>query len=188
MKNLQKQIAPQDSDIALKAKTFAIDMHNKVGQKYGDFGYHMHLYGVVNTLEKYSSVISHMTLRQQNNTFAAAWLHDTLEDCGAHVNFNTLKREFNVDVAEMVYALTNSKGRNPEEREDQNYFAGLQCNFGAKVVKICDRISNTSFSKSQKSNHFNKYSRKAPNFCEELWCVKVSRMISDLLSLSNIIS
>jgi (p)ppGpp synthase/HD superfamily hydrolase len=75
---------------------------------------------------------------------AAAWLHDTLEDCD--VTEKQLYEEFPIDVVNLVKDLTNpSKGHKglPRERRkamDREHLAGVSR--WAKIIKLIDRMDN----------------------------------------------
>ena len=54
-------------------------------------------------------------------TIAAAFLHDTIEDCG--VTQQDLIQEFNQDVAEIVFSLTKIKALSHQRRHDKDFVA-----------------------------------------------------------------
>lgn len=51
------------------------------------------------------------------------------------------------DVADIVYAVTNEKGKNRSERANEKYYQGIRENKLAVIVKICDRLANALYSK-----------------------------------------
>ena len=48
--------------------------------------------------------------------------------------------------AEIVYALTNEKGRTRAERAGEKYFLGIRETPYAPFVKLADRLANTTYS------------------------------------------
>ncbi|MCI6249622.1 MAG: hypothetical protein MR641_00070, partial [Bacteroidales bacterium] len=57
--------------------------------------------------------------------------------------------------AEVVYALTNDKGRTRAERAGEHYYAGIRATPYAPFVKLCDRLANMthSFTATDGSNN-----------------------------------
>ena len=47
---------------------------------------------------------------------------------------------------EVVYALTNDKGRTRAERAGEHYYAGIRATPYAPFVKLCDRLANMTHS------------------------------------------
>ena len=108
------------SDIEKKAKEFALKSHRKTNHKYDIFPYKLHLNIVVWFARKYIYLIP---IDKRNNVLAACWCHDTIEDC--RVTYNDIKNTLGDDVANIVYALTNDKGKNRKERAGDNYYKGI---------------------------------------------------------------
>ena len=93
--------------------------------------------------------------------YASAYLHDTIED--ARMTYNDVVKfirnfrpegitlpdvcvkELESQVPEIVYALTNEKGRNRDERADAIYYKGIRETRFASFVKMCDRLANLRF-------------------------------------------
>lgn len=139
----------------MTTKEFAIYHHQKTNHLYdGYLPYEYHLRMVVFNAEKYKHILSnidtksddikagslyHFELIQQ-----ACWCHDLIEDC--RINFYDVKVQATQYVADIVYACTNSKGRNRKEREDDAYFEGIKNTAGATFVKLCDRMANIQHS------------------------------------------
>lgn len=176
MKN--KSILPQDSDLALKAMRFAKDVHEKVQQKYDDQPYfYGHLTPVVDVAIEFILLVPN---EYRESVIAACWLHDTLEDCGAHVNYNTLKENFGRFTAELVFAVTNPKGRNRKERECDEYYSGIKDTMLATFVKLCDRIANARYGLKTESSMWKWYSNECNNFCYKLYDPELHSMFSEL--------
>jgi (p)ppGpp synthase/HD superfamily hydrolase len=74
---------------------------------------------------------------------AAAWLHDTLEDCGTELE---ALAQFGPKVADLVVELTNPSkqyphlSRSEKKRKDREHLASVSDE--AKMIKIVDRIDN----------------------------------------------
>ena len=81
-------------------------------------------------------------------TIAAAFLHDTIEDCG--VTQNDLEKEFNQEVAEIVFSLTKIKALSHQRRNDKDFvaeghrkiFLGMAKDIRVIIIKLCDRLHN----------------------------------------------
>lgn len=79
--------------------------------------------------------ITEATEGKDENLIAAAWLHDTIEDCD--VTYEQLVREFNQDVADLVMEVTH------EGQADSHgyYFPRLKTKRGI-MLKFADRLAN----------------------------------------------
>lgn len=74
---------------------------------------------------------------------ASCWLHDVIEDC--RVNYNDLKAEFDANVADIVYNVTNELGKNRAERAEKTY-PKIASDKRSLFVKCCDRLANMQHS------------------------------------------
>lgn len=63
------------------------------------------------------------------------------------------------DVADIVYAVTNEKGKNRSERANEKYYQGIRENKLAVIVKICDRLANALYSKLINSRMLDVYKK-----------------------------
>ena len=131
-------------------------VHASVNQHYGkDLPYSFHLRLAASYLTKYGH--QELTDASEFDTlYAAVYFHDSIED--ARMTYNDVKAEFErlnkecgcdihvVDAAEMVYALTNDKGRTRAERAGEAYYAGIRETAHAPFLKMCDRLANMKFS------------------------------------------
>jgi (p)ppGpp synthase/HD superfamily hydrolase len=95
----------------------------------------------------------------------ACLLHDTTEDGG--LSYNKIKKYFGLEVAEIVYAVTDELGRNRKEKHIKTY-PKIQANWKATVVKICDRIANIKHSKEFTSSKFYMYKDEHSFFVSSL--------------------
>ncbi len=96
----------------------------------------------------------------------ACWGHDLIED--TRTSYNDVSHHLGNDVANIVYAVTNEKGKFRSERANSRYYKGIRETPGAVFVKLCDRIANVQFSKLTKSRMFDMYVKENPHFISEL--------------------
>lgn len=92
----------------------------------------------------------------------SAWGHDLIEDC--RVSYNDVKNQLGQEVADIIYAVTNDKGRNRKERAGDKYYEGIRNTPGAVFVKLCDRIANVQYGKMTKSRMFEMYKKENDDF------------------------
>lgn len=150
----------------LRAKDFAYKYHTLVHQKYDGLSYSFHTNAVADIGCEYA----HLICGRPSDVISACHLHDTIEDCGAHINYHTIVDEFNESIAEIVFCVTNSTGRNVAEREDEEYYKRIRSNHDAIFVKLCDRIANAQYSKNTGSSHFKSYKDRNEQFEKSLYC------------------
>jgi (p)ppGpp synthase/HD superfamily hydrolase len=67
-------------------------------------------------------------------------------------------------IADIIYAVTNEKGKNRNERANEKYYEGIRSTPGAVFVKLCDRIANVQYSKMMKSRMFEVYGKEQFEF------------------------
>ena len=128
-------------------------LHESVNQFYdGDKPYGYHLDMVAKEVYAYG----HLVLVGEADLFPlfmGAWFHDSIED--ARVSYNDVKKialKFGLTeeqafmASEIVYALTNEKGRNRKERAGKRYYEGIRNTPYAPFVKMCDRMANIRYS------------------------------------------
>ena len=96
-----------------------------------------HLGKVVQVAEKF---IYYIDEENRMNVLASCWLHDSIED--GRLTYNDIKKRTNEEVAEIVYRLTNFKGKTRKERANDEYYQMIKEHPLALFVKLCDRISN----------------------------------------------
>ena len=108
--------------------------------------------------------LTYVTLREAASR--AVWGHDTIED--TRTSYNEVKEALGQEAADIIYAVTNEKGRNRAERANAAYYKGIRETPGAIFVKLCDRIANVQYGKLTKSSMFEKYGKENLNFLVEL--------------------
>ena len=151
--------ANQETILAIRDAAFAL--HASVGQTYsGQLPYSYHLGMVADAAMKYGAEV--VTDEQDILPVVfGAYYHDSIED--ARLTYNDVtkvaKQFMNESQAymatEVVYALTNDKGRTRAERAGEHYYAGIRATPYAPFVKLCDRLANMthSFTATDSSNN-----------------------------------
>jgi hypothetical protein len=62
------------------------------------------------------------------------------------MTYNDIRAVANPTVADIVYAVTNEKGKTRKDRANEKYYEGIkECDF-ASFVKLCDRLANAKYS------------------------------------------
>ena len=175
--NLQQKM-DELSPIINEIRNDAHALHASVNHAYDrirPYGFHLDM--VVNWVRKY---IEEVCVSEQDvlPIYFAAFYHDSIED--ARLSYNDVmriaKELMNEEQAylatEIVYALTNEKGRNRAERANEKYFAGIREIPYAPFVKLADRLANTSYAFSKgtaDSLRMSKvYREELPGFLEAL--------------------
>lgn len=145
-------------------KEFAIMSHENVNHKYGVYPYSYHLSMVVDVANEF---IDSIPEEDREIVLSACWMHDTIEDC--RLTYNDVKEVSGFEVAEIVYALSNEKGKNRKERANEKYYKGIREVKYASFVKLCDRIANVKHSKKEQSKMFEVYKKENENFVNQLF-------------------
>lgn len=157
-----------------KIKHDAHALHDSVNQKYDHIHpYGLHLDMVVSSVYKYGAEVC-ASEDDILPLFFGAYYHDSIED--ARLTYNDvmrLARQLMSDsqaliATEIVYALTNDKGRTREERAGEKYYQGIRETPYAPFVKLADRLANTTYSCTHANNTNNRmkevYARELPHF------------------------
>ena len=157
------------------AKEYAFRKHREVNQKYDDKCYTYHLQCVYSVAKEYIHLIPE---KDRDDVLASALLHDVIED--ARENYNDVLKQTNSNVADIVYALTNDKGKTRSERAGDKYYKGIRDTKYASFVKLCDRIANVEYSKEQGSSMYEKYKKENTNFFKKIYNEKYWILFSEL--------
>ncbi len=139
---------------------FAIEAHNSTNHLYDGKPYSIHLSMVHSIAINYINDIIPDFL--QDEVLSACWLHDTIEDC--RLTYNDLKKEFGENIAEIVYAVSNEKGKLRKERANDIYYSKIRNTPGATFVKMCDRLANIKYSKVTNSRRLDVYRNEHKEF------------------------
>ena len=175
--NLQQKL-DELAPIINEIRNDAHALHASVNHAYDrirPYGFHLDM--VVNWVRKY---IEEVCVSEQDilPIYFAAFYHDSIED--ARLSYNDVMKiakelmdeEQAYLATEIVYALTNEKGRNRAERANEKYFAGIREIPYAPFVKLADRLANTSYAFSKgtaDSLRMSKvYREELPGFLEAL--------------------
>lgn len=166
MKNLESKIK------------WCIEQHSSTNHTYdGYLPYEYHLRMVAGVYERFQHLLpknlimvevptyrdyTELVDRTHEVIYIACFGHDLIED--TRVSYNDVKTQLGYEAAEIIYALTNEKGKNRKERANDKYYKGIRDTNGAVFVKLCDRIANVEYSLSRKSSMFEKYQKENPEF------------------------
>ena len=115
-----------------EAMKFVDERHGN--QMYGGYPYFFHLLQVREVAREFGL---------SEDVELACLLHDVLEDTAT--SYNDVKDLFGARVAEIVYLLTDHKGRNRHERHVLTY-PEIAKDIDAVAAKFCDYIANRRFS------------------------------------------
>jgi (p)ppGpp synthase/HD superfamily hydrolase len=163
-----------------KAVSYAIKCHESTNHTYDGRPYSIHLEMVFNIALEHISIIP---LQHRDTVLSACWAHDVIEDC--RETYNDVASVLGTDVAEIVYALSNEKGKTRKERANDKYYKGIKnCPF-ASFVKLCDRIANIQYSKYSGSSMFDKYISETPDFVHQLYSAEYSPLFLKMYDLIN---
>ena len=192
--------ANQETILAIRDAAFAL--HASVGQTYsGQLPYSYHLGMVADAAMKYGAEV--VTDEQDILPVVfGAYYHDSIED--ARLTYNDVtkvaKQFMNesqaIMAAEVVYALTNDKGRTRAERAGEHYYAGIRATPYAPFVKLCDRLANMthSFTATDSSNNRMRavYQQEWEHFRQSITGESIDqrlalpeRMVQQILALLN---
>ena len=129
-----------------KAMAYAQQKH--MAQTYDQFPYFKHLENVYNVLIKFN-------FKEDNpedlEILIASWLHDSIEDTAT--SYNDIKQVFGVNVAEIVYCMTDELGRNRKEKKAKTY-PKIRSNSKSIIIKVADRIANIQHSIEENNTSF----------------------------------
>jgi hypothetical protein len=156
----------------------AHELHQSVNQTYGDdlpYGYHLDM--VADGVCRFGHLVCACEEDVVPLMFGS-YYHDSIED--ARLTYNdvmaTARRWMTEEQAlmatELVYALTNEKGRTRAERAGEKYYEGIRKTPYAPFVKLCDRLANTTYSCSEDDNDNTRmrevYKGEMPHFLASL--------------------
>lgn len=168
------EIMRLNADTLSEIRNKAHQIHQSVNQLYDkNLPYSVHIDRVAEIAAEYASLICD-TPGDVIPIIFGAYFHDTIED--ARLTYNDvlkIARTYMSDVqamtaAEIVYALTNEKGRTRAERANDKYYEGIRSTPYAPLCKVADRIANMSFSAANTSEYNKRmlalYAAENPHF------------------------
>lgn len=145
---------------------WCIEQHKNTNHMYDEYlPYEFHLRMTANVAEQFMYLTANEAVTPAT-LYKAAWGHDLIED--TRVSYHQVCAELGLDAADIIYAVTNEKGRNRAERANSTYYEGIRSTPGAVFIKLCDRIANIQYSKMTKSGMFEKYKSETDHFLKEL--------------------
>ena len=147
-----------------KTISFAISAHHDTNHQYDGKPYSVHLAMVAYFAQKY---VHYIPKNLQELVISACWLHDTIEDCRLTYN-DILKVSGSGVVADIVYAVSNEKGKNRKQRANDKYYEGIRRTPFATFVKLCDRLANVTYSLDTNSKMFSVYQQEHDDFIKQL--------------------
>lgn len=139
-----------------EAAYLAISLHGM--QTYDGKPYFYHLEQVVDVLKDFGFT--------DDKYVICGYLHDTLEDCA--ISYNDIKENFGVEIAEIVYCVTDELGRNRKERKEKTY-PKIRSNSDAIIIKLADRIANLTNSMKYKPQMADMYRKEYEGFRDALY-------------------
>jgi len=170
-------------------------------QKYADnLPYSFHIKCVESQGEKFIHLIDIGVVENKENAYSksvvvydiirlALSAHDLIED--ARMTYNDIKdlaSELGNSiagevVADIVYTVTDEKGKTRKERKSDKYYKELSQNKFAVFVKLADISANTLFSKLTGSSMYSKYKAEFANFKEKCYIEEYSEFFNYLEKL-----
>lgn len=161
---------------------FIKDQHRRVNQLYDGLPYYVHLQEVVRYVKKYIRLIP---IEYRDIVMLAGWGHDLQEDTG--LSYNKIKNELGEEVADLIYILSNNKGKNREERANDNYYKNIRENHLANYIKICDRLGNMFYGKVNGSDKYKMYLKELPHFKESIYNGMYDEMWEEMSNIDSIV-
>lgn len=123
----------ESGDLVLKAAYRAACFHAFQKRKDGKTPYINHPLEVAWLLSGEGQI-------RDEDILAAALLHDTLED--TEMTMDLLTSEFNSRIASYVAEVTDDKSLSYEERKEAQIQKAPRLSYGARLIKIADKIAN----------------------------------------------
>ena len=161
-----------------RIRQLAHELHRSVNQSYGEgLPYSYHLDMVVDNVREFG----HLVWAREEDVLPlmfGGYFHDSIED--ARLTYNDVMHEARMLMTEeqalmgteIVYALTNDKGRTRAERAGEKYYKGIRETTYAPFVKMCDRVANITFTCSNLDSSNNRmkqvYKEEVPHFLEAI--------------------
>lgn len=160
-----QQCIADNQELIDKIRSSAHQVHAHVNQTYDQihpYGFHLDM--VADSVFKYGYLVCACEA-DVIPLFFGAYYHDSIEDARLTYNDVTkIARQYMDErqaymAAEIVYALTNDKGRTRAERAGEQYYRGIRETPYAPFVKLADRLANISYS-CRHTNESNRHMRE----------------------------
>ena len=162
--------------------SFAIKAHHDTNHTYDGAPYSLHLSMVVSYAYEYLHLIPE---QYREDVIHACWLHDTIED--TRKSYNDIKKVAGEKVADIVFAVTNDKGKTRSERAGDTYYKGIRDTPYAGFVKLCDRLANAKYSADTNSRMQNVYREENSHFLESIFDTNITLYESTVSELKQIL-
>ena len=166
-------------------KEWAMNAHAIVNHEYDNMPYSYHLKAAADMGMKF---IHHIPFIDRDSVIAALYCHDIIEDTRQSYNDLLIITKDTLS-ANIVFAVTNDKGKTRAERAGNKYYTGIRFQLYASFVKLCDRIANATYSKLSGSNMFKKYKKENEKFLAEVMTdaqrIEYKDMINHLEGIFN---
>ncbi len=176
---IEQLIAGRYADAVASIRALAHKTHADVNQHYdGDHPYSIHLDMVADAVVAYADEVLADDAEFLPMIFGT-YFHDAMED--ARMTYNDVRRVARTFMAtdeqaqlaaDLVYALTNEKGRTRAERANERYYACIRETPYAPMVKLADRIANMTYSATHQGGKniamLDVYRRELPHFIESI--------------------
>lgn len=173
-----QQCLQQKAETIKAIRTVAHQIHADVNQTYGEGRpYSLHLDMVADAICRFGHAVCRDDKAVLPLVFGA-YFHDCIED--ARLDYNdvvAIARRYMdeiqaYDAAEIVYALTNEKGRTRAERAGERYYEGIRQTPYAPFVKLADRLANMTYSYTHDNDmnlHMREvYRNELPHFLQSI--------------------
>lgn len=157
----------------LSAMKYSCVCHANTLQSYDDKPYTYHLKMTYDYGCKFAHLLNAYELEL---ALASCWTHDVIED--TRQSYNDVLKTCGIEVAEVVFALTNEKGRTRSERANDRYYLGIRQNEVATFVKLCDRLANITYSCLNNQRIKLVYASEYPHFKQAIWNPRFAEMFS----------
>ena len=161
---------------AVAARLHDVEANQRYG---GKLPYSFHLRRVAELTMMYAGEVL-ASIDDIDALYFGACFHDSIEDARQTYNdvqkiaLRFLDAEHALMATEIVYALTNEKGRTRAERACERYYEGIRTTPYAPIVKLADRLANFTYSMSHDADNgyeahmVEVYRREMPHFLEAI--------------------
>lgn len=158
-----------------KAIDYATKCHENVNHTYDGNPYFYHLDQVAAFARKYNH---HYSPSNEEFILAACYGHDLIED--TRQTYNDVLKALGPEAAEIVFALTNEKGKSRKDRANSKYYDDMKKVPFAVFVKICDRLANASYSAKKGRGMIDVYMKENALFKQRLFAPGYEDMFVEL--------
>ena len=110
--------------------------------------------------------------------------HDLIEDC--RITYNELLNMIGKEVADIIFACTELRGRSRDERHGQLYYDTLKESRLGTFVKLCDIIANAKMGLLENSNMYYKYQKEFHHVKEQLYREEFKEMFDYMEKIYSI--